>query len=177
MIFSNNTSHYGSDESTLTKIESLVVAYNDIQDRLYEIDKSWKNNLIFYGIPTESNLEDEDPYATEEKVRELIKRKLRITREIPFNRVTRVVHGPEFRGHKPIQVTIHKSDTQHLTPQVHFANYNDKEDVLRKAKLLKGAGVNISEDFSRKVREHRQELNKFMKEIRARDPARRMFLR
>ena len=163
MIFSNNSSHYGNDESTATKIESLVVAYNDIQDRLYEIDKSWKNNLIFYGIPTESNLEDEDPYATEEKVRELIKRKLRITREIPFNRVTRVVHGPEFRGHKPIQV--------------HFANYNDKEDVLRKAKLLKGAGVNISEDFSRKVREHRQELNKFMKEIRARDPARRMFLR
>ena len=61
--------------------------------------------------------------------------------------------------------------------QVHFANYNDKEDVLRKAKLLKGLGVHISEDFSRKVREHRQELNKFMKEIRARDPARRMFLR
>ena len=104
LIFSNNTSHYGNDESTQTKIESLVVAYNDIQDRLYEIDKSWRNNLIFYGIPTESNLEDEDPYATEEKVRELIKRKLRITREIPFNRVTRVVHGPEFRGHKPIQV-------------------------------------------------------------------------
>ena len=25
-----------------------------------------------------------------------------------------------------------------------------------------------------KVREHRQELNKFMKEVRARDPARRM---
>ena len=61
--------------------------------------------------------------------------------------------------------------------KVHFANYNDKEDVLRKAKLLKGAGIHISEDFSRKVREHRQELNKFMKEIRARDPARRMVLR
>ena len=136
------------------------MAYNDIQDRLYEIDKSWKNNLIFYGIPIESNLEDEDPYATEEKVRDLIKRKLRITREIPFNRVSRVFHGPEFRGQKPVQV--------------HFANYNDKEDVLRKAKLLKGLGVHISEDFSRKVREHRQELNKFMKEVRARDPARRM---
>ena len=96
-------------------------------------------------------------------MRELIKRKLRITRDIPFNRVCRVFHGPEFRGQKPVQV--------------HFANYNDKEDVLRKAKLLKGLGVHISEDFSRKVREHRQELNKFMKEIRARDPARRMFLR
>ena len=38
------------------------------------------------------------------KVRELIKRKLRITREIPFNRVSRVFHGPEFRGQKPVQV-------------------------------------------------------------------------
>ena len=151
------------DELTSSKIESLVGAYNDIQDRLYEIDKSWKNNLIFYGIPTDSNNDDEDPYATEEKVRDLIKRKLRITREIPFNRVSRVIHGPEFRGHKPIQV--------------HFANYNDKEDILRKAKLLKGVNIHISEDFSRKVREHRQELNKFMKEVRSRDPARRMVLR
>ena len=109
-FFSNNTSQYGNDESTLTKIESLVVAYNDIQDRLYEIDKSWKNNLIFYGIPIESNLEDEDPYATEEKVRDLIKRKLRITREIPFNRVSRVFHGPEFRGQKPIQVCHSQSN-------------------------------------------------------------------
>ena len=98
-------SNQNNEECTQTKIESLVLAYNDIQDRLYEIDKSWKNNLIFYGIPIDSNMEDEDPYATEEKVRELIKRKLRITREIPFNRVTRVFHGPEFRGQKPVQVS------------------------------------------------------------------------
>ena len=38
------------------------------------------------------------------QVRELIKRKLRITRDIPFNRVCRVFHGPEFRGQKPVQV-------------------------------------------------------------------------
>ena len=94
------------------------MAYNDIQDRLYEIDKSWKNNLIFYGIPIESNLEDEDPYATEEKVRDLIKRKLRITREIPFNRVSRVFHGPEFRGHKPIQV-CDAGMMQHLLITLH----------------------------------------------------------
>ena len=59
-----------------------------------------------FGMPEQ---EEEDPFATEEKVRELIKRKLRITREIPFNRVTRVVHGPEFRGHKPIQVRSNQS--------------------------------------------------------------------
>ena len=51
-------------------------------------------------------MEDEDPYATEDKVRELIKRKLRITREIPFNRVSREFHGPEFRGQKPVQVEL-----------------------------------------------------------------------
>ena len=59
-------------QETAAKVEGLVMAYNDIQDRLYEIDKSWKNNLIFYGIPVESGLEDEDPWATEEKVGILI---------------------------------------------------------------------------------------------------------
>ena len=150
-------------DAAFNKIESLVGAYNDIQDRLYEIDKSWKNNLIFYGIPMETNIDFEDPYATEEKIREVIKRKLRITREMHLNRVTRITHGPDFRGQKPIQV--------------HFSSYADKEEVLRKSKLLKGGYIHISEDFSRKVREHRQELNKFIREIRARDPARRLVLR
>ena len=42
-------------QETAAKVEGLVMAYNDIQDRLYEIDKSWKNNLIFYGIPNDPN--------------------------------------------------------------------------------------------------------------------------
>ena len=88
-------------DATVAKIESLVGAYNDIQDRLYEIDKSWKNNLIFYGVTMETNSDYEDPYATEEKVREVIKRKLRISREMHLNRVTRITHGPDFRGQKP----------------------------------------------------------------------------
>ncbi len=39
------------ENPTFFQLEQLILAYNDIQDRLYEIDKSWKNNLIFYGIP------------------------------------------------------------------------------------------------------------------------------
>jgi hypothetical protein len=50
-----------------SKLESLASAYNDIQDRLYEIDKSWKNNLMIYGVPCAENTE-EDPVITEEKV-------------------------------------------------------------------------------------------------------------
>lgn len=55
------------DEPILNKLESLATAYNDIQDRLYEIDKSWKNNLMIYGVPYSEN-EEEDPVITEEKV-------------------------------------------------------------------------------------------------------------
>ena len=43
--------------------------------------------------------------------------------------------------------------------------------------LLIGSNIYISEDFSRKVREHRNELIKFMKEVKSRDPTRRMTLR
>ena len=57
-----------TEEPILNKLETLANAYNDIQDRLYEIDKSWKNNLMIYGVPY-SEHEDEDPVITEEKVR------------------------------------------------------------------------------------------------------------
>ena len=56
-----------SDESIHNKLETLATAYNDIQDRLYEIDKSWKNNLMIYGVPYTEG-EEEDTVITEEKV-------------------------------------------------------------------------------------------------------------
>ena len=65
-------------------------------------------------------------------------KKLHISRDIQMNRVHRLNYGPDFRGHKPIQVCL--------------VNYRDKEEILRKARLLKGSNIYISEDFSRKVR-------------------------
>ena len=63
-------------------------------------------------------------------------KKLHISRDFPMNRVQRITYGPDFRGHKPIQVCI--------------VHYRDKEEILRKARLLKGSNIYISEDFSRK---------------------------
>ena len=63
--------------SIASKLEALASAYNDIQDRLYEIDKSWKNNLMIYGVPCAENIE-EDTVITEEKVMELV-----VTCDIP----------------------------------------------------------------------------------------------
>lgn len=71
---------------------------------------------------------------------DVLKKRLHITREIAISRISRIWHGPEFRGHRPIQVCL--------------VNYRDKEEILRKARLLKGSHVYISEDFSRKARRY-----------------------
>jgi hypothetical protein len=58
----------------------------------------------------------------------------------------------------------------------HFQLFKDKEEVLRKSNLLRGSNVYVTEDFSRKIRKHREELLKFAREIRARDPSARVVL-
>ncbi len=58
-----------ADAGLSAKLDALCAAYNDIQDRLYEIDKSWKNNVVLFGVPAaDSNSIEEDPIVTEEKV-------------------------------------------------------------------------------------------------------------
>ena len=57
-----------------------------------------------------------------------------------------------------------------------FQLFKDKEEVLRRSGLLKGTNIYLTEDFSRKIRKHREELLKFAREIRARDPSARVIL-
>ncbi|TRY78601.1 hypothetical protein TCAL_06453 [Tigriopus californicus] len=164
---SSSTTITNNDDLSVTtglqeQIDRLTSAYNGIQDQLYEIDKSWKNNLILYGLPYSDSM-DEDPLILEERVRDIFHKKLHISRDMAIHRITRLWYGPDCRGYKPIQIA--------------FSQYKDKEEVLRKARLLKGGSIYLSEDFSRKVRQHRHELIKFMKEVKSRDPARRMVLR
>ena len=37
-------------QSVKNQMNELVCVYDDLQDRLYEIDRSWQNNLVFQGI-------------------------------------------------------------------------------------------------------------------------------
>ena len=53
----------------------------------------------------------------------------------------------------------------------------DKEEIMRKTKFLKGSSVYVGEDFSKRVRDQRHELQKFMKMMRQRRPAARFSLR
>ena len=64
-----------------------------------------------------------------------------------------IANQPEF-PFKPTYVRTYSDD-----------NLQDKEAVLRKAKLLRGSNILITEDFPRRVREHRAELARFAKEV------------
>ena len=65
----NETSGQGLSklDDVILRLEALSSAYTDIQDRLYELDKSWKNNLMIYGVPC-CDGEEDNPIITEEKV-------------------------------------------------------------------------------------------------------------
>ena len=52
---------------TGTKVKELQDAIDDINEKVWELDKSWKNNLVFYGIKQDAGAE-EHPSVTESKV-------------------------------------------------------------------------------------------------------------
>jgi len=152
----NGLSNIGSQSGdTTSKVKELQESIDDITEKVWELDKSWKNNLVFYGIKMDAGAE-EHPSITEAKVREVILRKLRISRDVPVMRVKRTTNGPEVRGCKPVTV--------------YFEKWQDKDEVLRKNNLLRGSNIYISEDFSKRVRDQRIELQKFAKLMRQRRP-------
>ena len=59
------------------RMDELDGMYDDMQERLYEVDKSRKNNLVFYGIP--QNGPDEDPDVTERLIKSVVTNKLQVS--------------------------------------------------------------------------------------------------
>ena len=53
---------------------------------------------------------------------------------------------------------------------VTFELFKDREEVLRKGNLLKGSSIHISEDLSKRTRESRLELRKYMRKIKKINP-------
>ena len=94
----------------------MFVILLGVQDKLWELDKSWENNLVFYGI---NMLKDEDaaPQVMETRIREILRVNLGIARDVPILRVKRAMTGSNIRGSKPVTV--------------YFQKYEDKEEILR----------------------------------------------
>ena len=64
-------------EDTSSKVREIENDIEEIQEKLWELDKSWQNNLVFYGIKSD-NAADEHPSVTKEKILEVLKRNMQV---------------------------------------------------------------------------------------------------
>ena len=156
-------------------MQQMRYLVENIQEKMYMLESNMKNNLIFYGISQE---EGETAERLVGKVREVISRQLKMSREVVMTNVTRLYTGPEVQGCRPV---LGNSSPRHVTAQlvfltVTFENFKDKEDVLQASKCVRKGVVSITEDFSKKTRESRQELRKMMRHVKRSNPERRCFL-
>merc|ERR1712242_115395 len=85
------------------QLTELMAVYDDLQDRLYEIDRSWQNNLLFFGIKPDQTLNGnqvvyESQECIEQKIKTCIRNNLNIGRYIPITRAQRIYNGTDVRG-------------------------------------------------------------------------------
>ena len=40
-------------EDLTSKVQEIEQEMEDMLDKIWELDKSWKNNLVFYGVKTD----------------------------------------------------------------------------------------------------------------------------
>ena len=79
-------------------------------------------------------------------------------------RVSRMFTGPKVMGCRPDLVT--------------FESFTDREDVLQSSLVTMGrSSVSVTEDFSQKTREARQELKKFVRQVRKINPEKRCLVK
>ena len=83
-----------------------------------------------------------------------VNKKIAISSELENLRLS--VPGPEISGARPVLVT--------------FESFKDREEVLRKGNLSKNTNIHISEDLSKRTRESRAELRKFLRKVKKSNP-------
>ena len=141
------------------KVEKVDTGLENVQEKMYDFDANKKNNLIVYGIPNEVHEKEITLIA---KVKELIKTNMKIRRELVITTVSRMFTGPEVFGCRPVLVT--------------FEDFKDREEVLKNSRFIKKPTISITEDLSKRTREARQELRKFMRHVKRINPEKRCFL-
>ena len=141
-------------DSLKDQVRAMIERVDDISEKMYEFEQNKKNNLLFYGI---ANDKMETPNTLLQKVIFVIKTTLSLRRDISLVKANRMLTGPEIQGSRPVVVT--------------FETYKDKEDVLRKAGLLRGSNIHVTEDMNKKTRESRAELRKYMRSVKRNNPS------
>lgn len=143
------------------KMDAMADVYDDLQTKMHDVDKTIKNNLLFYGLVPDFT--PEIPSMLVQRIQDLFKFNLGISRQIQLQKVSRLTTGPEIRGCRPVLVA--------------FLHFKDREEVLSKTKLLKSSNIYVSEDLSRKIREQRTELFKYIRFIKKKAPNKKCIIR
>ena len=86
------------------KIDAITGVYDDLHEKMHEIDKTRKNNLMIYGLRPDFLPEIQSQLET--KVHEIFKHNLQISREIQTTKIARLLTGPEVRGCRPVVVNF-----------------------------------------------------------------------
>ena len=89
-----NQFFYGMDQKMhmLThKIDAITGVYDDLHEKMHEIDKTRKNNLMVYGI--KPDFLPEIQIQLENKIKEIFKHHLSIGRDIPTTKISRLLTG------------------------------------------------------------------------------------
>ena len=147
---------------------------------MYDFEQNKKNNLILYGVRGRSH---ENTDSLRRHLSDILRDHLNIRREVPIARATRIHTGPclfecDFKGLSPglspglCFVTCSSGpEVRGCRPVlVTFETFKDRETVFRQAKMLKkGANIDVTEDLSKRTRENRAELRKFMRKVLLRD--------
>jgi len=154
------------DEEVDTRIDSLTdqldelkSSMENVHEKMYDYEASKKNNLIFYGIPKEDK---ETAKTLILKIKSIIQNRLNIKRYISISGACRLFSGPEVNNCQPIVVT--------------FEEFLDRDEILKIAKLKRHPGFSVTEDLSKKTREARLGLRKYMRELKRKSPEKNCFM-
>ena len=143
------------------RIDTSATMIDTIEEKMYDYEISKKNNLIFYGIPAPRN---ETRASLTQTIQDIIHINLQITRDISVDSVHRVLKGPEVRGCRPVLAT--------------FAYFKDRNEVFKKSKLMRtNSSIMITEDMSKKTREARHELQKYLVHLARSSPSKKAVIR
>lgn len=143
------------------KIESSENLIENIEEKMYDFEISKRNNLIFYGIPAPRN---ETRHSLAKTIQDIVQNVLNITRDIQIETAIRLMKGPEVRGCRPVLVT--------------FSYFRDRDEIFQKSKLLQtNCSILVTEDMSKKTREARYELQKYLVKLARSRPSKKAQIR
>lgn len=141
-----------SNVDDLQKLAETMLALDLKADHLEAQCK--KNNIVIDGIPELPNEKWQD---SEEKVKHIFQDKLKLdAKDMIIDRVYRIGKFKSANSSKPRPV------------MVRFLSQKAKQQVMEKAKYLKGTKIFLNEDYPESVRQKRKELLPAMRAARER---------